>query len=111
MLYHLYAIDEPVEAWIISISFHSRSAKIDSYRMTRHGERMWQVRCDGSGAVDQLITLTTSVSGHDCEEAISLMSAELSDFCFDVADVDADFEATMDTEEAPTACEYDCAHL
>ena len=58
-----------------------------------------------------MITLTPSFSDHDCEEAISLMSAELSDFCFDPVDVDADFEATLAAEQAPTNCEFDCAHL
>jgi hypothetical protein len=39
------------------------------------------------------------------------MSAELSDFCFDPSDQSADFEVTMAAEQAPTSCEYDCAHL
>ena len=60
---------------------------------------------------DQLLTVTPSFSDHDCHEAIQLMSAELADFCFDPSDLSADFEATLAAQEAPTSCEYDCAHL
>eukprot|EP01052_Picozoa_sp_SAG31_P009685 SAG31_NODE_514_length_14714_cov_78.431269_5_plen_428_part_00 len=109
---HLYAVDEPFEAWVIGETLDDNFCIIESYEDDPPwGAHVWRVRCGGRNAVDQMITLTPSFSDHDCEEAISLMSAELSDFCFDPADVDADFEATLAAEQAPTNCEYDCAHL
>eukprot|EP01052_Picozoa_sp_SAG31_P001359 SAG31_NODE_46_length_30980_cov_226.095107_19_plen_430_part_00 len=112
-LYHLFAVDEPFEAWVIGISLRSNSAKIESYEdEPPWGSHVWRENCGGAGGMtDQLLTVMPSFSDHDCHEAIQLMSAELSDFCFDPSDQSADFEVTMAAEQAPMSCEYDCAHL
>jgi hypothetical protein len=111
--YHLYSVDEPFEAWVIGITVDSNSAKIESYEdEPPWGPHVWRENCGGaSGMTDQLLTFTPSFSDHDCHEAIQLMSAELTDFCFDPSDLLADFEARLAAEEGPTSCEYDCAHL
>ena len=112
-LYHLYAVDEPVQAWVIGPTIDTSSCMIESYEDDPPwGVHVWRVHCGvGGNLVDRTVALTPSFSDHDCDEAIRLMSAELSDFCFDPADVTADFEATLAADLAPTTCEYDCAHL
>eukprot|EP01052_Picozoa_sp_SAG31_P044675 SAG31_NODE_7878_length_1575_cov_2.176829_1_plen_185_part_00 len=112
VMYNLYAVDEPVEAWVIGATLGDNFCIIESYENDPPwGAHVWRVRCGGSSAMDQMIALTPSFSDHDCSQAISLMNAELSDFCFDQADSAADFRETIYYEQAPKTCEYDCAYL
>ena len=112
-MYHLYAIDEPFEGWVIGSDVHSLSVIIESYETEPPwGPFVWRENCGGGrGPQDQLLTVTPSFSDHDCSEAMQLMSPELSDFCFDQSDLSANFEATLAAESGPASCEYDCAHL
>ena len=110
---HLYAVDEPFEAWVIGMSVHDHSVQIISFESEPPwGPHVWRENCGTAiGVTDVLLTITPSFSDHDCHEAIVLMNAELTAYCFDPEDLSVDFQASLDAEEGPTSCEYDCAHL
>ena len=95
------------------MSVHDHSVQIISFENEPPwGSHVWRESCGTTiGVTDILLTVTPSFSDHDCHEAIALMNAELSVYCVDPEDVSVDFQASLDAEEAPTNCEYDCAHL
>ena len=112
-LFHLYAVDEPFEAWVIGMSVHDHSVRIISFENEPPwGPHVWRENCGTTiGVMDVLLTITPSFSDHDCHEAIVLMNAELTAYCFDPEDLSVDFQASLDAEGSPTSCEYDCAHV
>jgi hypothetical protein len=111
---HLYAVDEPYEGWNLGEDLWSSFAKIVSFEdLPPWGPFVWSESFCGAadaGGQDQLLTLTPSFSDHDCHEALQLLTPELSEFCFDASDATA-FGAALEAAKAPSACEFDCAHI
>eukprot|EP01051_Picozoa_sp_SAG22_P005321 SAG22_NODE_312_length_12614_cov_4.783540_9_plen_2027_part_00 len=108
--FHVYAINEPHNGWVVGDSLDSFFLIIESYEEPPPwGQHEWREVCHADGAEqERAVLLEPAFTAGECEEELRLLSPEMTEFC--CAEGDPTFEELVDAGTSLTDCPYDCAH-